>query len=73
MPNMHCSLGIIFNPPTMNNLSLNITGNRLRAVFALLEQLFGVMPYSEEVLVAAQERAPRVRTDVCIHVMVAQP
>lgn len=38
-----------------------------------LEQLLGVMPYSEEVLVSAQQRAPRVGPDVCVHVVVAKP
>lgn len=42
-------------------------------VVASLEELFGVVPYSEEVLVAAEERASRVRADVGVHVVLAHP
>ena len=42
-------------------------------VVASLEQLFSVVPYSEEVLVASEERASRVRPDVGVHVVLSHP
>lgn len=39
----------------------------------LFEELLGVAPNFEEVLVSPQQFSFRVRSDVCVHVRLAQP
>lgn len=45
----------------------------MRGGVASFEELFSVVPYSEEVLVAAEERAARIRANVRVHVVFAHP
>lgn len=45
----------------------------MRGGVASFEELFSVVPYSEEVLVAAEERAAGVGANVGVHVVFAHP